>query len=122
MQIKFENPKMKQSEIANQIGYSNSTLQCYRNVIKMISPYRMHPNNTNKRKKKTSNTDFDNNSHRDPEVKRPQMPSNDFKRPQSTPNENGKKVKKNNLKGGVVHNNIEINDQKLNEILNNNII
>ena len=50
------------------------------------------------------------------------MTSNDLKRPQSTSNENGKKVKtKNNLKGGFVQENIEINDEFLNEILHNNI-
>ena len=31
MQVKYENPKMKQSEIVNQLGYSTSTLQRYRN-------------------------------------------------------------------------------------------
>ena len=72
MCIKFENPKMKQSEIANKLGYSTSTLQRYRNDINMLSPYRIHPNNTNKRVKKASNTNF-NNSHHDPGVKRPEM-------------------------------------------------
>ena len=49
------------------------------------------------------------------------MTSNDLKRPQSTSNENGKKIKtKSNLKGGSVHENIEITDQFLDEILQNN--
>ena len=48
------------------------------------------------------------------------MTSNDLKRPQPTSNENGKKVKtKNNLKGGFVHDNVEINDQYLDELLDN---
>ena len=38
MRVKYENPKMKQSEIANQIGMSSSTLQRYRNDIDMLSP------------------------------------------------------------------------------------
>ena len=38
MRLKYENPRMKQSEIANQIGLSTSTLQRYRNDIKMLSP------------------------------------------------------------------------------------
>ena len=101
LRVKYENPKLRQSEIANQLGYSSSTLQKYRMDVNMVSPYRINPNNNNKRVKKTSNTNFDNNSHHDP----------DHKRPQVTSNENGKKVKtKNNLKGGFVHNNIEINE------------
>ena len=59
----------------------------------MLSPYRIHPNNTNKRIKKASNVYFDNNSHTNHDVNRPQMTSNDVKRPQSTSNENSKKVK-----------------------------
>ena len=35
----------------------------------MHSPSRINPNNTNKRTKKASNTNFDNNSHRDPDLK-----------------------------------------------------
>ena len=73
MCIKFENPKMKQSEIANQLCYSTSTLQRYRNDINMLSPYRIHPNNTNKQRKGTSNTNSNNDLHRDPDLKRPQM-------------------------------------------------
>ena len=52
MRVKYENPKMRQSEIANQIGMSSSTLQRYRNDINMLSPYGIHQNNTNKRTKK----------------------------------------------------------------------
>ena len=53
MRLKYENPKSKQSEIANQLGYSCSTLQRYRSDINMLSPYRFRPNNTNKRTRKT---------------------------------------------------------------------
>ena len=52
MQIKFENPKLKQSEIANQLGYSSSTLKRYRNDINMLSPYRSQAKITNKRSKR----------------------------------------------------------------------
>ena len=49
------------------------------------------------------------------------MTSKDLKRPQSS--SNGKKVKtKNILKSGFVHDNLEINDQYLDEILDNNDI
>ena len=61
MRIKYEYPKLKQSEIANQLAYSTSTLQRYRNDINMLSSYRIQPNNTNKRSKKGSNTNNDNN-------------------------------------------------------------
>ena len=52
MRVKYENPKMKQSELANQLGMSSSTLQRYRNDIMMLSPYRINPHNSNKRSKK----------------------------------------------------------------------
>ena len=51
MRVKYQNPKMKQSEIANHLGYSTGTLKRYRNDINMLSPYRFHPNTNNKRKK-----------------------------------------------------------------------
>ena len=73
MNIKFDNPEMKQSEIANRLGHSSSTLQRDRNDIIMLSPYRIHPNKTNKRSKKASNTNIDNNSHCEHDNKRPQM-------------------------------------------------
>ena len=74
----------------------------------MLSPYRINPNNTKKRLKKAKNTNFDNNSHRDHDLERPQSSSN------------SKKVKtKNNLKAGSVQKNVEINDQDLDEILDN---
>ena len=69
MKVKYENPKMKQSEIANHLGLSSSTLQRYRNDINILSPYRINPNNTNKRTKKALKTNFDNNSHHEPDVK-----------------------------------------------------
>ena len=108
MYIKYQNPKMEQSEIANQLNLSSSTLQRYRNDINMLSPYRIQPNNTNKRTKKTLNTNFDNNSHHEPDIKRPQMTSN--------------KKNKNILKAGSVQENIEINEHYLDETLDNNDI
>ena len=48
MQIKFENPKLKQCEIAKQLSYSSSTLQRYRNDTNTLPPYRIQPNITNK--------------------------------------------------------------------------
>ena len=118
MRVKYENPKMKQSERANQIGLSTSTLQRYRNDINMLSPYRINSNSNNERTKKGKNTDFNNDTHHDPDVK---MTSNDLKRPQSTSNENNKKTKtKNNLKGGFVQEKIEVNKHYLDKILKKN--
>ena len=52
MHIKYQNPKMKQSEIADHFKMSSSTLQRYRNDINMLSPYRNTPNNVKKQPKK----------------------------------------------------------------------
>ena len=79
MSTKYENPKIKQSEIANQLGLSSSTLQMYRNNINMLSRYRINSNIKHKRTKKVKNTDFDSNSHHKADVKRHQMTSNDLK-------------------------------------------
>ena len=79
MRVKYENPKLRQSEIANQLGLSPSTVQRYRNEINMLSPYRINPNNTKKQSKKVLNTNFDEDSHNEADVKRPQMTSNYFK-------------------------------------------
>ena len=45
----------------------------------MLSPYRINPNNTNKRTKKVENTNFDNDSQPNHNVKRPQMTSKQLK-------------------------------------------
>ena len=117
MRLKYENRRVKQSQRANQIGLSTSTLQRYSN---MLSPYRINPNITNTRTKKASTGIFDNNSHHESNVKRPQLTSNDLKRPQLI-SESFHEVKpvetKNKLKGGA---NIEINEHYLDEILQNN--
>ena len=47
MQVIFENSKLNQSEIADQLGYSSSTLQRYRNEINMLPPYKIQPNISN---------------------------------------------------------------------------
>ena len=72
MNIKYQNPKMTQSEISSQLNMSHSTIKRYRNDINMFSPYRINSNNVKKQQKKTK---IDNNG----DVKRPQMTSNDLK-------------------------------------------
>ena len=106
MYIKYQNPKMKQSEIANNLNMSSSTLQRYRNDINMLSPYRINANNNKKRQKKAKIDDIG-------DVKRPQMISNDVK---TTSNE-AVKIKKNKLKGGC---DIVIDEHYLDKIIKNN--
>ena len=99
MHIKYQNPKMKQSEIANHLNKSSSTLQKYRNDINMLSPYRISPNNVKKRPKKAKIDAFG-------DLERPQMTSNDLKTTSNETVEN----EKNKLKGGS---NIESNEHYL---------
>ena len=102
MYMKYQNPKLKQSELANNLNMSSSTIQRYRNDMNMQSPYRINPNNTKKRTKKAKIDDIG-------DLKRPQMTSNDVK---TTSNETVKN-KKNKLKGGAIQDNIEINEHYL---------
>ena len=85
MYIKYQNPKMKQSEIANELNLSSSTVQRYRNDINMLSPYRINPNNVEKRSKKAKIDDIG-------DLKRPQMTSNDLKTTSNEPVKNKKKT------------------------------
>ena len=120
MRTKFENPKMRQFEIANQLSLPSSTLQRYWNDIHMLSPYRISANNIKKRSKRALNTKFDDDSRHEADVKRPHMTSIDLKGPQSTSTENSKRTEtKNNLKGGSIQENIEINKHYLGKILKN---
>ena len=110
MNIKYQNPKMTQSEISSQLNMSSSTIKRYRNDINMLSPYRISPNNTKKRPKKAKIDDIG-------DLKRPQMSSNDLK----TTSNDKKTRPKNNLKGGSVQeDNIEINEHYLDRFLKNN--
>ena len=84
----------------------------------MLSPYRIQTHNTDKRTKKTSNTSFINDSHRELDVKRPQMTSKDFKITQASTKLN--KKNKSLLKTGSTQENIEINEHYLYEIFHNN--
>ena len=111
MNIKYQNPKMTQSEISSQLNMSSSTIKRYRNDINMISPYRNNPRNVKKQQKKTK---IDNNS----DLERSQMISIDSETNSKEPVKN----KKNKLKGGSVQENIEINEHYLDKILKNNNI
>ena len=115
MYIKYQNPKMKQSGIANQLNLSYSTLQRYRNDINIFLPCRIQPNNTNKQIKQAKNTNSNNDTQPNHNDKRPQMTSNDLKTSQTKSNKKNKNV----LKAGSVQQNIETNEHYLDEILDN---
>ena len=115
LRLKYENPKMKQSEITNQLSLSSSTIQIYRNDINVLSPYRIQSNNINKRIKKAINTNSNNDSQPNYDNKRPQMTSNDLKTSQTKSNKKNKNV----LKARSVQQNSEINEHYLDEILQN---
>ena len=84
MNIKYQNPKMTQSEISSQLNMSPSTIKRYRNDINMLSPYRINPNNVKKQQKKTKIND-------NGDLKRPNLTSNDLK---TTSNDKKNKSKK----------------------------
>ena len=106
MHIKYQNPQMEQSEIANNLNMSSSTLKRYRNDINMLSPYRISPDNVRKRPKKAKIGD-------NGDLKRPQMTSNDLETTSDEPVKN----KKNRLKGGSLQEDVEINEHYLDKIL-----
>ena len=62
MEIKSLNPKIRQDQIAKELGCSSSTLRRYKNDINMLTPFRIPPNFTNKRKQKFSNANLDDDS------------------------------------------------------------
>ena len=110
MNIKYQNPKMTQSEISSQLNMSPSTIQRYRNDINMISPYRINQNNVKKEQKKTK---IDNNC----DLKIPQLTSNDLR----TTSNDKKTRSKNVLKArSVQEENIVINEHYLDKIIKNN--
>ena len=52
MEEKYNNPKLTQKEICNQLGFTDGTIRRYRDDNKMDSPYRI--NNNKKKKPKQS--------------------------------------------------------------------
>ena len=68
MIVKFVNPKLRQNQIAKELDCSSSTLQRYRNYIKMLLPYAI-PSISHKRSQKILNKNLDDNSHRELDFK-----------------------------------------------------
>ena len=109
--VKYQNPKLKPSEIPSQLNMSTSSIQRQRNDINMNSPYRINPNNNKKRQKKAK---IDDNG----DLKRPQMTSNDL---ETTSNDKKKTKIRNNLRGvSIQEENIEINENYLDKVPKNN--
>ena len=52
MNVKYQNPRLKQSEIASQLNMSTSSIQRQRNDINMNSPYRINPKDVKNDKKR----------------------------------------------------------------------
>ena len=115
MEIKAVNPRLKQNQTAKELGCSSSTLQRYRNDLKMPSSHRIPPN-SHKRKQNVSNGEQ--------ETDRPQLTSNDLAKhgtdTESIVERTSNKRNKNILKAGSVHENVEINGEYSDEILHNN--
>ena len=91
--------------------------------MNILAPYSIQPNITNKRSKKVSNTNIDNNSRCEHDLKRPQMTSSDLVKPDTIRESiikcRSNKRNKNILMAGSMHENIDINDKILNEIVHN---
>ena len=60
MEAKYDNPKLSQKEICNQLGFSDRAFRRYREDIKMDSPYRSSNNKKKKPKQTPININNDN--------------------------------------------------------------
>ena len=56
MELKYNNPKLTQKQICNQLGFSDSTIKRYRDDIKMDSPYNRNNYKKRRPKKEPDNT------------------------------------------------------------------
>ena len=77
-EIESFNPKLRQDQIAKDLGCSSSTLRRYGRDINMFSPNRIPPY-SHKRKQNTSNTNLNDDSHCEYELKGLQKTSNYLK-------------------------------------------
>ena len=84
----------------------------------MLSLHRINPNNTNKRTKKASNTNFDSDSQPNSDVKRPKRTSNYPTETNTKSNRKNKDI----VKPGSMQENNEFNEHFLDAILDNNDI
>ena len=61
MEEKYNNPRLTQKEICNQLGFTDRTIGRYRDDIKMDSPYRINNNKKKKPKQSPSSITTENN-------------------------------------------------------------
>ena len=113
-EIKSNNPKLKQSEIAKLLELSSSTLQRYRRETKMLSPYKIPPSSktNHTRTQKTPDTNLDDFKVTSNDLK---MTSSDLKATSNEP----VKIKRNKLKGCA---NNESNEIYLDDFIHNNYL
>ena len=97
MEEKYNNPKLTQKQICNQLGVTDRTIRRFRNDIKMDSPYRIN----NHKKKKLNQSTVDN--------------QNDNTKSDDKNKRINKRVKNtlNNMKGGNVSNTHTLTGQEL---------
>ena len=65
MEEKYNNPKLTQKEICNQLGFSDRAIRRYRDDIKMDSPYRINNNIKKKTNQKPVDIKNDNTKSED---------------------------------------------------------
>ena len=113
MENNFNNPGLKQSEIAKFLEPSSSTVQRFIREINLHSPHRIPPSpeTSHTRKQKTPNTNFDDVKVTSNGFK---MTSNDLKT-----NSNEQLRKKNEFKGGA---SIGTNENYVDEIVQVNYL
>ena len=114
MEIKCNNARLKQSEVATLLEFSSSTIQQYRREINILSTYRIQPSSktNHTRKQKTPKTNLDYLKMTSNDLKKT---SNDLKTTSKEPGKN----KKNKLKGGA---NIENNEKYRDEVVHINYL
>ena len=98
MEAKYDNPKLTQKQICNQLGVTDRTIRRYRDDIKMDSPYR----SSNNKKKKPKQTPININ--------------NDDTKSVSEEDNRNKRIEKrikNKLKGGDISDTHSLSGKKL---------
>ena len=63
MEEKYNNPRLTQKQICNQLGFTDRTIRRYRDDIKMDSPYRLNNNKKKSPKQKQSTISEDNSKN-----------------------------------------------------------